>query len=315
MSPSTFIHIGFPKCASTSLQRDLFLRCPHIDFVGRNDDWNRNQEGGHRYILQLATLDNPHYWEIKDEVARNIESCFSGDERQVRVVSDELFVSAYRPHMSGIPVMNLTSVAERLRDLFPGAQILMVIRDQVSFWNSMLAQLMENNRIVVDVDFFFESHKEYAEMGCGSFFTLADYNAVYELYASMFGRDRVHVLLLEDLVRSPHDFMAHLMDLWGLSEEVDLDRYSLGRHNTRNRQPKLLAQYPGVFKRLKPLRKVIPRAVEDAIRSRLKKVPSDRITAPEQIEYIRRYYAPGNRALAEATGLDLAARGYPMGDD
>ena len=316
MSQPTFIHIGFPKCASTSLQRDLFSQCPHIDYLGRDDNWKSTRAGGHRHILQLATLDNLHYRSRKDEIAKNINACFSGDPDKLRVVSDELFVSTYRPYTSGIPVADSMSVAERLHDLFPEAHILMLIREQVGFWNSMIPQLVRNNRITIDADKFFEFHKSYAETGCGSFFLLADYNAIYQLYANLFGKDRVHVMLLEDLARSPGKFTADLVNLLGLWEKIDVDQYALLRHNTRATRFEMLSiKFNNIYKPLYPLAKVIPKMVRRAITAPLKRRAVRAVSTPEHIAFLRKFYAPGNRELAQATGLDLATAGYPMEGD
>ena len=47
----------------------------------------------------------------------------------------------------------------------------------------------------------------------------------------------------------------------------------------------------------------------------LERVASRKMTvtfSEEQLVALRTFYAPGNRELQEETGLDLAAKGYPV---
>jgi hypothetical protein len=308
MPKSTFIHVGFPKCASTALQEDFFIKCPEIEYLGRTRA--HQGQGKHKYLMQLATLDNLHYSMHKREIIDNIKATFSGDKGKVQVLSDELLVSTYRPYISGIPVADCKSIAERLHDIFPEAHIVMIIRNQLSFYGSMLGQLMRNNTISIDVDKFFKSHRRYAAKDCGSFFLLMDYHAVYSMYESIFGKGHVHVMLFEDFVKSPPNFVKRFVELIGLSDKTDADDYVPVQHNPRATHFEIWCKTHQ--KLLSVLRSMSPRFVRKLIAKIFKTSQIRPTLSPEQMGFLSGLYSPGNRELASVTGLDLAAAGYPL---
>lgn len=308
MSSRTFIHVGFPKCASTALQETFFATCRDISYVGRRK--YADGGSGHEHLLRLATLDDLAYEQVKGDIQCGLLASFNDDAGKVRVISDELLVSTYRPYLSGIPVADRRSIVFRLREVFPEAHILMIVRNQLGFVASMISQLMRNNRTTFDIEQFVDSHLDYMEHGCGSFFLLADYYSVFRMYEKAFGEGGVHVMPLELLTENPEDFMRQLVELLGLS----------GRINSAKHIPSKLNQRATAFeiwcKRHPRLVRHIKKGLPSRLHASLRRIFSKEMIQPtftqRQQQRLESFYGPGNQKLADATGLDLAAAGYPL---
>lgn len=310
MSQSTFIHIGFSKCASTLLQEDFFTQCPQIEYLGRTK--KHKGQGKHKYLTQLATLDNYNYTQKKHEIIHNIKSAFAScSPDKVAVVSDEALVaSSYSPYLIGIPRADRQSLAERLHDVFPDAHIVMIIRNQMSFYGSMLGQLMRNNETSIRDERFTKLHLEYLRNGYGSFFLMADYCSVYRIYESLFGKDNVHVILFEDLIKDPPGFVKRLTEMMGISDKIDVADYALVSRNKRATRFEIWCKsHPKLMSVLRGLTPGFVRRILDRVSQIHQIWPT---LSSEQEEFLRAQYSPGNRELAELTGLDLATAGYPM---
>jgi hypothetical protein len=314
MANQTWIHIGFPKCASTSLQRGFFAKCPCLDFVGRDDNWQKNVPSHHLPLLQLGTLDEVHYQRNRQQIEDSLLGSFrEGDF--TRVLSDEILVSGRRPYLRTIPVADPQLVADRLHSLFPEAEILMIIRNQVTFLESMAAQLIRNNKVRLDLDDFYTLQRRHAEQGCGSFFDLPDYYAIFDLYEQTFGKGRVHVILLEDLGRKPLETMSQLIEWMGLTQRVHPEDYLPERQNTRATHLELYeAKYRKYYKKaLNCVPLPLRRAVTVPAKKFLARMTTIKYTfSPEQLAFLDSFYGPGNEKLEAATGCALAAAGYPV---
>lgn len=314
MSKPTWIHIGFPKCASTSLQRDFFVKSAQISYVGRSDDWHDLRESQHIFLMKLATLDDAHYQLCENEVKIGLKTALAAQSGVVDVISDELLVSSYRPYLRGIPVADSYLIMHRLKEIFPDAKILMVIRDQVKFLSSMIGQLMRNNHVVFDADDFMNEHMQFAKQGLGSFLNLIDYNRIYEMYAGLFGADNIHLVLLESLAKEPERQMDYLLQKMGLDTEISRDSVLLGKHNTRATNVELwnYKYRNSVVKRFIP--KWMRRVLRGGVASFSTKQNVHVDFSKADLAFLSEFYGPGNRRLEEQTGLDLHSAGYLMGE-
>lgn len=314
MEKQTWIHVGFPKCASTSLQRDFFAKSEKICFIGRSDDWHGLRKSCHNSLMALATLDEAQYKSRKKTLEQQIKTSLAEQDGVVNIVSDELLVSFYRPYLRGIPVADVYLVAKRLKSIFPDAKILMVIRNQIQFLSSMLGQLMRNNRVVFDMDDFFAQHKSFVEQGVGSFLHLADYNRTYGVYSELFGAENIEIVLLENLGKSPRKVIGSLLERMGVNEEIDIEEVLPGKQNSRTTADELVRyRYRG----FRNVTRFVPSDLRKIAIGILSKLGASseikKEFSKEDLDFLDHFYGFGNRALQEATGLDLDGFGYPMG--
>jgi hypothetical protein len=187
----TIVHIGYHKCASTALQR-LFRDSGAVDyrFVSGSDP-----SRGKREILDELESESPRM----DWLRAKLLEGFSGD-RPVVLSHEELSGDP-----SGRPRPDWRVVADNLKELFPDARILIVIRSQMDYIRSLYA---------FRVGLKGEETRSFArfaeEEGTSGLFEKLDYSSLVRRYSELFGADGVSVVPLEWLNSDRGRFAAAL---------------------------------------------------------------------------------------------------------
>lgn len=138
---SVLIHVGYPKCMSTSLQLSLFDRHPDINFagVGVGDPISyANKEI--EYIFEiLLKYSRQDFFKEKIDWAREVLSDFI-DQNKLNVFSSEYLIMSISPQE-----IDPDEKLERLYQLFSGLspQILMIKRDIDSLIRSFYGELVK----------------------------------------------------------------------------------------------------------------------------------------------------------------------------
>jgi hypothetical protein len=318
MDRNTWIHIGFPKCASTALQKDFFSQCPEIDYVGRWKNWTpKTDEFYSGNTLKIASLADRYYEKDELHISSNLLAEFDHPEASIRLLSDEGLTGGFRPFIRSVPLVDASQVAHRLAKLFPHANILMILRNQLNFIPSFFGQITTHNESIdVDPESFLHAHSVLADAGLGTFFHICDYASIYECYEDAFGGGKVHVLLQEDLAADAIGFMTRLVDLLGLSKKIDPTDYLPRPHNTQSEQVVLTGQ-PPCPPILRKLGRLAPAAVQKlafSILSAPYSKPAKRMElSAAQERFLRQYYGTGNyRLQKKLIGTPLSDAGYPI---
>lgn len=189
---TVFLHIGYHKTASTWLQRQIFPEHPSIEY------WP-TQMPEHAWLPELARV---HDFAFDVERYRGLYlECRSKRASDPIVVSWEGFVG---DPLSGAQ----TSVrnADRLHSIFPNAQILIVIRNQLDMVDSLYRQYVQEGG-TCSLERFLDlrpQNRVYFGMD------YLRYDLLIGHYRSSYGSDAVHVFLYEELAQSPSDFLAKL---------------------------------------------------------------------------------------------------------
>jgi hypothetical protein len=160
-----------------------------------------------------------------------------------------------------------------------------------------------------------------------AFAQIADFCPYVARHISLFGRDRVKVVLHEDLVADESAFLRNIYKFLDVSTAPTPE--ILGQMTTyRDVNPapsRLLSRIfdvtnsirmkrPSVFRWVFPIR--LYRSLA-ALEYRLFGPSADsyRTTLSDaEVEEIRRRYGPGNVELSRLLGIDLGSRGYPVWD-
>ncbi len=246
------------------------------------------------------------------------------DPRQARLISTHYrgVEPGQKVGLSEANMLLFSRVPARIRDHNPRARVVAVLRDPIerayssygfgrlrgwepsaSFEAAIERELRGGFETVYDrVNFTHLEHGHYAEQ--------------LARYIDVLGRDRVHVLLTEDLARQPEATLGALLAWLEVSPPrlagLDVRR----RHNVTSRQ-----RMPGIgrfiWRAAVPLRRVaglLPDGGREWLRRRvvrpLRRLNRAPATLPpmhsETRAYLRRYYASHNRHLAELLGRDLS---------
>ncbi len=337
MAKPRLLHIGYPKCMSTSLQLDYFNKHPEIYFLG----WGR-AENEHGWITEeMASIGEVGLRYAKEFVydaqatrsylERHIDLCEQDESKRLLCFSSESM--AFTFHYD----IDVVQKAHRLRALFgPDCKVLIVIRNQLDLFRSFYH---ESIRCGYRGDFaqFIEFHYFH------QFRTILSdlyYERMYGLYAGLFGARNVTVIPMELLVREQQVLLKELSLYLGISPiELELTKYNnsddkqyleavrqmnekypnnMGSgHFGMTDTEKLKAYWkvtfggdvPAEAKASYETRNMIYRAAKEVVRDF---VPPLAATYPDHWQNVLYdMFAPCNRLLADATGIDLEALGYP----
>lgn len=216
------IHIGANKTGSTTLQRCLFAECKDLLYLG--EDCN----GYEKYKVSLNSLVSDDDFHFEEREAKEIFNKFEVSQgERTFVYSNEDIMTSRVP----------SQCARRLNQFLPDAEILVVIRNQLtaipSFYANHGAYLKMVPRRYWRQYVSFDDWMGY----CTQFIKYSPldsyfYYRILSLYASLFGREKIHVLLYEDFVNNKVKFIGDLCGILRIDKE-EAQRHLQGRRERR----------------------------------------------------------------------------------
>lgn len=218
-----------PRTASTFLQREFFPKVSGFTFYGV--ETTQYSDPFQRLLYQDDSLFDVSEFE---KTAAKIRS-------HNAILSNELFVgqSLY------LNSTNRTRTARRLQQFFPDAEIVVLLRNQVSLLQSLYAIGVYSGHTCSPQDFIrFSDVESNAEKPLYSTFAEAENTESYKfshlitLYQSLF--PKVHVLLFEDFKTNPAAFAERLTTLLQLEKIALLDSDKRVNKSLSARQIKLV---------------------------------------------------------------------------
>ena len=212
MSPLV-LHVGLPKTGTTALQHFLFAQHRGIDYFASTANAGQRsaevQQWLDAFLERVRTIDDVafNYPKEREDIGRYI--CDSARTTSSTVlISDEGFTARM-----GI---GIGSRAFRLVKLFPGAHVLLVVRNPFELLRSNYAQGLTNIRKRPFIGSFPSSFDSFVREGLDrpnhplSPITTILYDKIASHYVELFGRDNVTVLLYEELRNHPELFLQKL---------------------------------------------------------------------------------------------------------
>ncbi len=287
------IHIGANKTASTLIQRRLFAKHHALAYIGEDC---AGYSGIRPQLEDLIQKDESYYDEPGMRALVDQAACEAG--RTTLVFSSEDILTARHPSVC----------AARLGRLMPGATVVLVLRNQLTTWPSWYinhgAYLKGVPKRYWRRHVSFEEWLEY----CFAFPDQTPVEAMnywrhWQIFSKVFKPENMKVLLYEDLIRDPARYFAQWGGILGIPAE-DIASCLEGKRE----RPRLTHRrhlFDKWSESVPPLKLLSG--------SWLDKGPAARVEIPPGwAARIREFYAPGNRAIAEAAGLCLSPYGYPV---
>lgn len=296
------LHVGYPKTATTWLQKVVLPRHDQLALL-------RHRSSGCDWIQRVLA---DHALDFDPERYRAaIEESLRAAAGRVAFISHEAYLGD--PFL-GAP--NGEASARRLHTLFPDARVLIVIREQGAMIDSLYRQYVQEGGTASPQQLFADPSALRVRFARG----YLAYDGAVDRFAAHFGRERVRVMLFEDLRASPQRFVDELCEMAGVAplslggadseaRNVGLSPPSLRLLRVANRllessfQPRALLPI-----RSRSLRRFLQRRVDPLLASR-----RDRPVVPESLrESLRESYRPNNRRLRDELGLAVDAAGYAV---
>ena len=299
VSKDIIIHIGFPKTATTWLQKKFFPKVENYQYFM---PWVSNVE-----IIGVDPMD-PNYnmskWKEKDNL----------------IISNENFLGIGRT--SGFIRVGL---ANRLKEIFPDAKIILFIRNQIDLIASEYSWYVKKAGCTLSPEKFIR----YKDGHVHNIFTYKPHHLMFDkvidLYTNLFGKNQVYVYLYEDLKSNPKTFLKQFSDQHNLKVNTNLVDFSPINTRLRKRlvpfiraanlftQPKIL--YRHHFISLPYLGNYVPRIAEWLNKYSIwGNIPeSTQVLGPLLSDELRSYYKESNQRLIDHYGLtEIKNYNYPL---
>ncbi|MDI6742003.1 MAG: sulfotransferase domain-containing protein [Smithella sp.] len=213
------IHIGYPKTATTTIQEGLFKRL-HAD-------------GVIHYLEKFSIRDGVLSQSAGEDV------CLSPDK--INVLSDEMYTNQ-RIHLEKRYSMSMNpfDFPGRLAAYFAGKadsiEILATIRNQKDLIYSNYAQSYRYFIHDPDVESF-DKYLSYCIENKDSFASYY-YHDLMIRYAGFFTKEKLHILLYEDFLSDPMEFIRRLAEILRIEPPVVQKRLE-GKHwNKKSKTPR-----------------------------------------------------------------------------
>lgn len=324
-----YIYIGYPKTGSTTLQQGFFEA--HPELVCLNLQYPEVGDAiGIDVVLKNSITYEP--WKVNEVVKRHLDLA-EADPRcgAVGIATENLSLWYDGGHAD--PGL----VAERLREAFGDARILMTVRNQFGLIRSLYAQFIRSGGYL--------SFDEFLEANYWGFYAYLFpqllFYKTFKRFENLFGVGQVKVTLFENLISDQQGtidglcrflevspiklVLPHLnpspsrVSMAALRLINRLYKYNLGRSYYKPLTPNSLATnwakeigfVPKRLKRHDRWRRYLIVKTE-ALDARFGFKPARPRYSEFWKEKITDVYAEDNRSLMEETGLDLREHGYPV---
>lgn len=301
---SVYLHIGYPKTATSWLQRGVFPYHPEINFLG-----GRQVPSWVGEIVTLHDLDfNPEWFRA-----------------QVTDLSKPTLISW--ESLSGDPWVGSWDVcrnANRIHAIWPDAKIIVCVRSQIEMIESLYRQYIKMGGSGSINHFLTRESERNIE-----YFSLNSlrYDRVLDYYQNLFGNDSVFSYLYEDLSRDSETFLNRLFDFVGVSgmrpEEYHSDeRVNISYANTTIRFASVAHRF--IHSRFNPA-PIVPERVFNATKLRkilnhhwfdlgiARRLESRQIKlTDEKRASLAEHYRESNRRLRDNFNLPIEEFNYPL---
>ncbi len=207
MKDEIYVHIGYPKTGTKFLQQSVFPRVQGLNYI---PPWHVRQE------LSLVVRQNEFNFDYA-AVKASLEKHFKPGRN---LLSNESLMGDFYIHK----LLNSRLVADRLAGLFPGAKIIITIRNQYDLMESLYRQYLHKGgtkRFREFVSFSNGSFKvNYSEWEFGVNIEMFDYVKVVDYYEKLFGISNILIIPYELLRKNPRLFIDQLFFWMGFQEEI-----------------------------------------------------------------------------------------------
>lgn len=218
---------------------------------------------------------------------------------------DSIGFRPFKPITDSILVPDHRIVAGRVRAAAPDTKILLCIRNQIDWLRS---SYLHHIHFLLPRDRSFGRFMNTLEGKCA--LDAGHYDRAIDAYEAALGPGRVHVMLLEDIMRDKEAALRRLCDFMGLAYAPypdERESRNTGRGNLAGTATALLSRAGLSDRQIRRIGRLAKPALP-----LLRRVAERDVIGDEQKELLAAAYAASNFRTARLTGLDLAGAGYPV---
>lgn len=269
------LFIGYPKAASTFVTRFL-ANHPEVTVDEHRLSELLRPGSDAITVVNKPSPDKVHV--SRDESVAESVCWIRGMENWRR----NLYVPGAWNRVKDDIVVDPAETALRLHNTHPGAKVLLLIREQVDWLQSVYKYVM------YELPWRQRSFTDYCGTPSGIVMLRAGhFDQTIPAYIDVFGSDRVHIMRFEDIVEAPKRFAAELCAFIGISERPIPQRRD-------NESHALIAKIQRYF----PIIEALPRSLKRAMYPHaMRFLPGARgtILSSHDIRMLRGMYAASNQ--------------------
>ncbi len=290
-------HIGYPKTATTLLQRHIYPAWEGVNYIDHYKKENK-------WLLELRYVNEPDF--EASLYVEKLSQLIQPDK--VNVISIESWVGdVFKRGFN--TVRNL----RYLKSIAPEARIIITIREQCSMIEAIYKQYVNQGGTCGFQDFLSLPPPKPVSFD----FSYLNYYRIFELYEKEFGQNHVSIIPYEMIKSDPEEFLQKLAEMMG-SKTLPRKDMSLKVNPSLSGLALNILRLSNYFLStpLQPCNPVRISFLHPRLRKFLQKnfQGNSRISliSPEQKAYFQDLYRESNRLLVQKTGLDLASYGYAL---
>lgn len=226
--PEIFVHVGFPKTASTSLQRLLFSKHPEINYLASTAKGGNNSSSN--LVAEAIRILKKSSYESDSKLIRSFE----------RLISTQICQDFENGKKTLLSDEALVYNSSNIKKQFPDAKIIIICRDPVDIYNSWYHQYLkglgEKFSSPLPMDNWVQQNIE--ERGF-------IYNHVVS-YLNLFRDPNVGIFMFETLRKDQKTFINEISNFLGIDENTAVELFLSGHANKRINNYELLIKYIGI---------------------------------------------------------------------
>jgi len=202
------LHVGLPKAASAFMRRAVFPRLDSSE-VFHSQTHFKSEVG----VFSAGGFRNTDVKTFRENFKRKLENI----DKKTILLSE--FSFSGNPANPGEDYESFHERTNFLKEVFPNAQIIFILRNQIDWLVSIYRNIVEvGERLSMDEFLGFEDG-EFRRRECREDHHIDglgfDFSSMCDHYVELFGREKVHIFFQEDLKNDPDNFIEELRKVIG----------------------------------------------------------------------------------------------------
>jgi len=312
-----WLHVGYPKTATTTLQEHFFPRLAKEDmyYIGKRKEVSLLSPAARIFCDAISRSDlecaTKHLELILQENAAYNHFCFSAEE----TIN---YWQHHHPRMIATSAKMLKSITG---SLFENIKILLVIRKQADYLCSAYAEFFGDGSLGISFSDYIDNILNNSSYIHGK---SIDYYDCYKVFAEQFGADNVFVAPFECLQQTPLKYYHYILDSMAL-ERTKYLKVAIGKEENvrKNCQGKKVDRVTFYHKLALLKSKIIPYSLGIGhwkvwkllsfpvmTEKKARQLGESIVLSEQEQQDIYQRYVSSNQKLSDELGLNLKSYGY-----